>query len=209
MNLENFWTSKKDSEDFFNQEVEDFYEGKEETKKEEEFEEDIPHGLVSTVDLFEREGITFEEIYTWYADAILRRDREPLEESRFVSHFEGESFEPTFAYGEREKGYLLGYLKFGVFVPTHFAPKTMRGGYELVRNLGESEDIPAVMAITEDLRDTISKMPSWKEFDMKFFAPFREYVAEKRVVYNSHPNTKNLILGLLFEYLKQAGKKTK
>lgn len=100
-----------------------------------------------------------QDVYSWYAKAMLRRDREPLSENSFNYHFfESGSLEETVAFGENNKGYLLGFKKHKVFTPTHFAPKTIRGGYELFKALGESEDIPAVLAITEDLAETLEKM---------------------------------------------------
>ena len=207
MGFENFWTPKQESKRKFQEEVEDFDyvalepDGVDQKKY---IHEQIPSDLISTSEFFERQGVTLDEIHEWYASAILRRDREPLESERFVGHFGGMSLDPTFAFGEREKGYLLGYLKYGVFVPTHFAPKTMRGGYELMKRLGESTSVPAVMSITEDLKDTISKMPSWQLLDIGFLASFREELSEKQIVYNSHPDTKNLMLGLVSEYLEEA-----
>ena len=207
MGFENFWTPKQESNRKFQEEVEDFdyvaleSDGVDQKKY---IHEQIPSDLISTSEFFERQGVTLDEIHEWYASAILRRDREPLESERFVGHFGGMSLDPTFAFGEREKGYLLGYLKYGVFVPTHFAPKTMRGGYELMKRLGESASVPAVMSITEDLKDTLSKMPSWQLLNIGFLASFREELSEKQIVYNSHPDTKNLMLGLVSEYLEEA-----
>jgi len=207
MGFENFWTPKQESNRKFQEEVEDFdgvaleSDGVDQKKY---MHEQVPSDLISTSEFFERQGVTLDEIHEWYASAILRRDREPLESERFVGHFGGMSLDPTFAFGEREKGYLLGYLKYGVFVPTHFAPKTMRGGYELMKRLGESTSVPAVMSITEDLQDTLSKMPSWQLLDIGFLASFREELSEKQIVYNSHPDTKNLMLGLVSEYLEEA-----
>ncbi len=210
MGFENFWTTKnkeeKDLQDEIQAGLEEFEEFKQDKEdKESETEYEIPSDLISTSDIFERQGVTLEEIHEWYSAAISRRDREPLEEERFISHFEGMSFDSTFAFGEREKGYLLGYLKYGVFVPTHFAPKTMRGGYELIKSLGESADVPAVMSVTDDLEETLQKMPSWQTLDIpSFLAQFREELTEKKIVYNSHPDTKNLMLGLVAEYLEEA-----
>lgn len=211
MGFENFWTPKQESERNLQEQVKDFddavVESGEGDQEEKEYRhEKIPTDLILTSKIFDKQAVTLEDIHEWYVAAISRRDREPLEKERFVGHFEGMSIDPTFAFGERDKGYILGYLKYGVFVPTHFAPKTMRGGYELMKRLGESESVPAVMSVTEDLEVTLAKMPSWKTLDMGFLASFREELAEKKVVYNSHPDTKNLMLGLVSEYLDEAKK---
>jgi hypothetical protein len=124
--------------------------------------------------LFEMTQQTFsgeeqEALYCAYARAISRRGRIPLEESRFYGHFfEGGSADQPIAYGDWSRGFLLGCVDsdLGIFTPTHFAPLTMRGGYDLFRDLGESTTIPAVVAITADLEETLSKMPCWHPFNL-------------------------------------------
>lgn len=146
------------------------------------------------------------EIYSWYSAAMKRRGREPLTEDSFISHFfEREGFDETFSYGDIEKGYLLGFKKFGVFVPSHFAPKTLRGGYDLLKELGEGDTMPAILAITEDLADTLKKMPSWHkiEIDKDILSYFRGELVKKDIYYNSHPEVQNLMMGLMLEYLNK------
>lgn len=148
--------------------------------------------------------VSKEDLYSWYSSAMERRSREPLHEDSFYNHFfEGASYDETFAYGGKEKGYLLGFDKFGVFTPTHFAPKTLRGGYDLFNSLGESKNIPAILAITEDLADTLEKISSWHklEIDKNILSFFRGEIVKKEIFYNSHPEVKNLMMGLLLEYL--------
>ncbi len=203
MSIENFWLPKEEKNRRLSEEVNDVDEtisNPESVYKHEK----VPHSLTHTHDLMVREPYLVDEVYQWYSGAISRRDREPLPEDRFHSHFFGEmSTDPTYAFGEREKGYLLGFLKYGVFTPTHFAPKTMRGGYDLVKSLGESKDVPAVMSITPDLTETVSKLPSWTKVDLSFLSTFREELQQKDVVYNSHPDVRNLMMGLVAEYLDE------
>lgn len=164
----------------------------------------LPVGLRGTEHLSRDNEIAPEVVYSWYEKAMRRRDREPLEEERFVQHFfeHNDSYE-YFAYGDSERGYLLGVLKHGVFIPTHFAPKSLRGGVELVKDLGESQDIPSVMAITPDLKDTITKIPTWRNHKLgHFVSMFRDEQVPKEIVYNSHPEVKKLMWGLLREYMK-------
>lgn len=207
MGHENFWLPKKESDERFREEVKDFdnsISSDGEILDKEYSHEKIPHELIPTVQILERAGVSLDDVHAWYASAISRRDREPLEAERFVSHFEGLSTDTTYAFGNMEKGFLLGYLKYGVFIPTHFAPKTMRCGYDLVKSLGESTNVPSVMSVTPDLSDTISKMPSWHILDVSFLSMFREELVGKKIVYNSHPDTKNLMLGLVSEYMEEA-----
>ncbi len=210
MGFESFWRPKEESKRQIQEGLVDFEEEKLEGQpkkgldQKEYTHEAIPDGLIETIDLHKKRGVSLEEVHAWYSAAISRRGREPLEIDRFINHFESSSFDPTYAFGEKEKGFLLGYVKFGVFVPTHFAPKTMRGGYELMKQLGESTDIPAVMSVTEDLEETLSKMPCWNSLDLNFLSSFRDQLAEKKIVYNSHPDTMHLMLGLVSEYLEEA-----
>lgn len=167
----------------------------------------LPATLTATPDFIERYGHDhLDEVYWWYHDAMLRRGRDPLDRDRFLYHFfDGGSSEATYGYGEREDGYLMGVAKYGVFVPTHFAPRTLRSGYELISRLGDDGETPALMVITPDLVDTITKLPSWKFADLSFLSQFRDDSVTKEVVYNSHPNVERLALGLLSEYLGKSG----
>ena len=152
------------------------------------------------------EEVSQEDLYLWYSTAMERRGREPLSEDSFSSHFlEGGSYDDTFAYGEKEKGYLLGFNKFGVFTPTHFAPKTLRGGYDLFQALGDNRNIPAILSVTEDLADTLEKMPSWHKLEIKkeIRSYFRGEIVKKEIYYNSNPDVKNLMWGLLMEYINK------
>jgi hypothetical protein len=135
-----------------------------------------------------------------------RRERQPLSKDSFVCHFfEREGFDDTFSYGDNEKGYLLGFQKFGVFIPSHFTPKTLRGGYDLLKELGDSDTIPAILAITEDLAKTLKKMPTWHRIEIgeDVQSYFRGELVKKDIYYNSHPEVQNLMMGLMLEYLNK------
>ncbi len=184
----------------------EFDEDKLEDKKAQEKIDSMKMNLASTEDFYEKNGEQgVELIHDWYSKAISRRDREPLPGENFSNHFfEGGSSDETFMYGNIDKGFLLGYLKHEVFVPTHFAPKNIRGGYDLVKELGSSQELPCVMSITDDLVKTITKMPEWKSYDLSFMSDFRGDDHEKFVVYNEHPKVKQLMMGLLAEYLNDS-----
>lgn len=208
-NREKFWESEKSIKNKTQQEISNAINDKEFDLIEKPLDiienNDKEETLKNTKEIIKDKPELAEEIYSWYEKAIERRGREPLEEERFIAHFfrDGSRGE-TFYYGDLEKGFLFGFEKYGVFVPTHFAPKTIRGGYELVKKLGESNSIPAVMSITPDLTDTISKMPSWHVMDLSFLSSFRDEILNKNIVYNDHPNVKNLMLGLVNEYLEES-----
>jgi len=81
----------------------------------------------------------------------------------------------------------------------------LRGGYELISQLGKSEKIPAVLAITDDLGKTLDKLPAWQklEIDEEIVACFRGEVIKKEIYFNAHPKVKDLMVGLLIEYMNQ------
>lgn len=200
MNLEKFWQKKSKSEidktiqnEIVEQDnVDDTRLGKNE------------FNLRKTSDILS--GVDSDEIYSWYADAIARRDREPLNKESFHRHFfEEGSFDETFAYGDKEKGFLLGYHKYDIFIPTHFAPKTLRGGYELFHSLGSSKNIASVIAITEDLSETLKKMPAWNRLELneEIFNNFRGQLLKKDIFYNSQEDTEKLLFSLMVEFMNR------
>lgn len=206
--------AKKSSED----EIESYYKEKylsnEDVKKEDEVfgekiensrDENIPEGLLLTGNFCEKnDEEVIRKIHEWYDNAMGRRNREGLEYERFNYHFfEGGSFDQTCMFGDDERGFLLGHIKYGVFVPTHFAPKSIRTGYELMKELGGSDKIPAVMSITPDLVQTISKMQEWHIVDLNFLSSFRGEQVDKMIVHNSNPDVKHLMWGLASEYLNE------
>lgn len=135
-----------------------------------------------------------DSLYAQYATAMRRRDREPLSHERFVSHFfENGSIDETYIYGNPSDGYLLGFEKYGIFIPTHFAPTGIKGGYRLFKELAESTDLPVVMAITPDLVATIRKMEGWHELGQSFESRFGDEKLSKEIVYNSHPFIMKLV----------------
>jgi len=168
--------------------------------------------------IIEKDGITFNktkellnnnsvsDIYEWYALAMERRDREPLSEDAFARHFfEDGSSDETFYYGDKDKGYLLGFNSHNIFTPTHFAPKTLRGGYDLFMTLSKSQQIPAILAITDDLAETLKKIPDWHELRMNqdLLGNFRDQILKKVIYYNSYPHIEELMRELLHSYLEE------
>ena len=211
MSLEKFWKSRKQIKEEGKEEVgrlsEDTAEDESGAENKREEQENIPDGLLPTEKFLELYGEeATDEIYEWYENAISRRDREPLECDRFHGHFfEGWSHDPTYMYGDMKQGYLLGYVEKGAFIPTHFAPKSLRKGYELVQDLGKSKDIPSVMMITDDLVKTITKFPEWTSIDQKILASFSGEECYKIPVYNSHPDAKKALIEIAKEKLLESG----
>jgi hypothetical protein len=125
-----------------------------------------------------------ETIYEWYSNAMSRRNgldggpRVPLEYDRFVRHFfDNQNSGSSLMYGNIEDGFLLGSTFDNFFHVSHFAPKTLKGGYRLLKNLGEDSEISAMLTITADLIQTIKKMKSWNFSDtpLPIYNPSGEY----------------------------------
>lgn len=211
MSQENFWIPKHESIKNMQNEINEAEKDRVGPISTPEHLEDtlnIPQGLVPTKEIFERKGFSLEEIHDWYAKAMIRRfDRTPLSLDNFIHHFEHGSTDPTFAFGNKDDGYALGYVRHGIFIPTHFAPKTTRGGYRLMQSLGKSLEIPAVLSITEDLVDTLKKMPEWHTVDIELTSMFRDQLMDKFIVYNSHPDVERLMLELIKDYMTEMGSK--
>lgn len=125
-----------------------------------------------------------DKIYENYASAMQRHNREPLDYERFKAHFfEGGNVGKTLIFGSLQDGYLLGSEVNEIFIPTHFAPTGIRGGYWLFRNLLDSGK-PTALFITEDLVDTIKKMLGWKILPFKMKIDFHGEPVEKTLVIN-------------------------
>jgi len=165
---------------------------------------ELPGRLQSTLDFADsaQEG-ELDQLYDNYTSAMVRRDREPLEHDNFMNHFFAEHQFERVIFGDNERGHVLGEYRRGVFIPSHFAPKTLRGGYELMRDLGESTTIPTVLGISEDLEKTIRKMPAWKNTGYSYAVMFKGESMKKSIVHNAHPQMKKLLLGLVAEFLSE------
>lgn len=185
------------------QEIHDFYQEQEDGAEISEQKESIPDELLDTDRFLEMYGEDFaDEIYQWYKKAIERRDREPLEEYRFSDHFFGkERRQRNYMFGDYQRGYLLGEYRDGVFIPTHFAPRSLRKGYELIKELGSGQ-LPAVMLITEDIAKTLQKMPAWKIEDLEIPRSFRGEDVKKKIAHNQFPDVEEKLQKLATKYFK-------
>ncbi|MFH1405278.1 MAG: hypothetical protein ABIH21_04250 [Patescibacteria group bacterium] len=150
-------------------------------------EEFLHKELTSASEYYEiHEDGKVDELYDWYAKAMRRReDREPLSKAAFIDHFFGDYDRPEkmCMFGDDDTGYLLGEIRFHVFIPSHFAPKTMKGGLRLMKSLGDSE-IPSVLFVTDDLADMLKKIPEWKVENIQIPAIFRGQYVKKTVAHN-------------------------
>ena len=132
------------------------------------------------------------EIWENYKKAIERRGREALEEERFIY------YASNHAYCVREgDSYMFGGERRGMFIPSHFCPSGLKGGYRLLKELLGYWNV--CFFVTEDLVPMLSKAGYWVT-PIKFKSEFRNEVTEKRVCLSSLWGLFPLI-GIVLDYL--------
>ncbi len=181
------------------------FDKKEYTTEETESVDVVPEQLLSTEILKNSlKSEDFETIYQWYADAISRRDREPISKESFIHHFfEGGAWESTYAKGDMEKGFIFGYYKFDIFIPTHFAPKSIRTGYELFKEMADDSEVAVATTVTDDLAETLLKMKGWNKLNVPLFAYFNSELQKKVLVYNNSKGIKFKLAKLMLDFKKE------
>ena len=153
--------------------------------------------------LTESESEDFQaRLYMYYSTAMKLRNRECLGENAFCQHFFApQNMKNSKIFGNEKDGYLLGEESKGVFVPTHFAPANLKGGYRLVQELVKDE-LPVALFITLDLVKTIKKIPGWKVMPLTLKLPFRGKLTEKKLVIN-HWSALPRLLAVQLEDMQQ------
>jgi len=204
---ERFSMPSRESQDWGQKAIDEEMAGRQEEKEQKEYGRDevIPEGLTNTYDFFEDQGEEVaDRVYDWYQKAMRRRQREPLSKEGFVNHFfRTGSLDPTYMFGDKRRGYLLGFSRQGAFIPTHFAPRGLRGGHDLLEELGGSKDIPVVMAITDDLAEMIKRMPGWQVPGYNFTSSFRGQPVEKQIAHNNFRNINEILARIAEELINE------
>lgn len=134
-------------------------------------------------------------VYEWYKSAMSRRrEGSELSLDSFVNHFTYSFEVDGIAFGNDSIGYILGYNKLVdnqlVFFPSHFAPKTIKGGYKLIKLLKEQSNV--VFAVTEDLTDMLIKSGYYSLSKFKIPMFFRGELVIKHLFVNC---------GIVMEYV--------
>ena len=94
----------------------------------------------------------YEKIYEQYANAFGRRRSNPTDPDFLIDTWA----EKAPHYVQNGNNYLLGYLNHNIFTPSHFAPETTKGGYNLLKKL--RSDVPTTFAVPEDLGKNLSSL---------------------------------------------------
>ncbi len=165
----------------------------------------LPPDVYLAEELVETAGQAWaEQVYQWYAAAMQRSDKQPLDQAAFIDHFfAGRSLDTACVYGDDQRGYALGFTKAGVFIPTHFAPRGLRGGMRLMKELGTSQTVPSALAVTEDLAAMLDRLEGWQDSGVIMQRPFRGQLVDKHIFYNSHPEIEARLEQLLQQMMEQ------
>lgn len=92
-----------------------------------------------------------------YAAAIVRRGREATD-SEFLAHVWAEC---GAYYVAKEDNFLILYKVGEIFIASHFAPATVKGGVRLLQAV-EASGLPIVFAVPEDLARNLKAL-GWKQ----------------------------------------------
>ena len=120
--------------------------------------EDVAKGYIPTFAALQKQNLPanigldeLEQFYQQYAKTMYNpaKGKIPIGLNLFANKI----FKS--AYYNRGQDYVFGQHDGRIFVPTHFAPTTKRGGYELIKGLSEFSNI--LMAVTPDLTEMLQK----------------------------------------------------
>jgi hypothetical protein len=123
---------------------------------------------------------TLDRIYRQYADAMQRRRPDGVR-GDFLKDVWREN---GAQFVRKGKNFILGRTAGGTFIPTHFAPHSLRGGAELVKEVRDS--VPSAFAVTPDLGAQLKKAQFKKVPD---FLAKKVVGPEKEVWTNSYAAT--------------------
>jgi len=112
-------------------------------------------------------NVDLVDIHKNYSKMMSRKRPEsvlPLE--NFVYHFENMICNGTAGvYGNPKDGYILGKMIYVddecIFMPSHFAPTSLKNGVKLLTSIRKDITVSVVLAITEDLKDMLSRMTGY------------------------------------------------
>ena len=116
-----------------------------------------------------------EQIYKQYADSMARRRPDSvLEEYRFISYIM--NYALCFNYKD---SYVFGQFSNGYFKVSHFAPSTMREGYEMLRELSTFDNV--IFSVTDDLSPMLERIGFYGNDKAKIMMFFRDELVNKQI----------------------------
>ena len=81
---------------------------------------------------------------------------------------------------ENNESYIIGKYSNGFFKPSHFAPKSIREGIEIIKELIKYDNI--VFTVTDDLKDMLDKLGAYSNDNLVISMIFRDMLVKKHVV---------------------------
>ena len=135
---------------------------------------------------------TLYVIWKQYADAMGReRPDSVLDIERFVYYIKSY---PNIMLYEDAGSYVIGHYRNGFFKPSHFAPKNIRAGVQLINSLVKYDNI--IFAVTGDLKNMLVKMGLFTTDSLIIPMIFRDMVVEKSIVFTNPEIMANILIKL-------------
>lgn len=127
-------------------------------------------------DEYTRNDLMFlSQIYRQYRDAMGRRRPDSvLEDYRFYYYITQRAM--CFNYGN---SYLFGQFSNGYFKVSHFAPASMREGYEMLKEISKYDNV--IFTVTSDLAPMLKKIGFYGNDNAKIMMFFRNELVNKQI----------------------------
>lgn len=117
--------------------------------------------------------------HSWYTKAMnRRRTGSSLAYDSFMCYITSED---VIAFGDCVSGYIYGRIVENVFVPSHFAPKTIRGGVRIIESLAKQSSYPVAAFVPDDLGAMFYKTGKYFTVSLNFPTFFRNEIVIKKV----------------------------
>ena len=116
-----------------------------------------------------------QTIYSQYKNAMGRRRPESvLEDYKFFNYILNHAL--CFNYGD---SYIFGQYNNGYFKVSHFAPSTMREGYEMLKELSTFDNV--IFTVTDDLSPMLQKIGLYGNHKAVISMFFRNELVQKQI----------------------------
>lgn len=115
------------------------------------------------------------QVYSQYDNAMKRRREDSsLSFERFLSYILFHAY-----FFQYKDSFIFGQFTNGYFKVSHFAPKNIREGYEMLKEISEYDNI--IFAVTEDLADMLQKIGLYGNSNATIPMFFRDELVMKHI----------------------------
>ena len=116
-------------------------------------------------------------IWSQYAKSMSRkRKNSVLPFENFNNYLNNDSI----YYFKYNDNYIIGQYYNGFFKPSHFAPSSIRGGVDVIKEIIKYDNI--IFAVTDDLSDMLIKMDLYSDPNGTIPMIFREMLVQKHII---------------------------